>query len=120
MASKGTRSPPPKRPKIRLIWYRLAAKAHQAQDSTYGTRPAQITSSPPIARKRFTTGPTTDTRKSKKTARPKRSQRRNYDDSLDALRYLELFFKFGHPVDEKSAGEASTLKDLNPYGLIMI
>jgi Terminase RNAseH like domain len=39
------------------------------------------------------------------------------DDMLDALRYLELFFKFGHPKNDKLP-EASMLKDLNGYGLL--
>ncbi len=39
------------------------------------------------------------------------------DDMMDALRYLELFFKFGHPKDDKLP-ESSMLKDLNGYGLL--
>lgn len=39
------------------------------------------------------------------------------DDMMDALRYLELWFKFGHPQDEKIP-ESSTLKSLNGYGLL--
>lgn len=42
---------------------------------------------------------------------------KKYDDMLDALRYLELWFKFGHPKDDKLP-EASMLKDLNGYGLL--
>lgn len=38
------------------------------------------------------------------------------DDSLDAIRYLELFFKFGHPKDEK-VPESSIMKNLNEFGL---
>ena len=33
------------------------------------------------------------------------------DDSLDGLRYLELFFKFGHPKDDK-VPESSMIKEL--------
>ncbi len=39
------------------------------------------------------------------------------DDMLDALRYLELFFKFGHPKPEKLP-ENSLLKQLNNYGTL--
>lgn len=42
---------------------------------------------------------------------------KRYDDSLDAIRYLELFFKFGHPKQEK-VPESSSLKELNSYGLM--
>jgi hypothetical protein len=42
---------------------------------------------------------------------------KRYDDSLDAIRYLELFFKFGHPKDTK-VPEASTLKEFNQFGLL--
>lgn len=42
---------------------------------------------------------------------------KRHDDMLDALRYLELFFKFGHPKDEKIP-EASIVKDLNQFGLL--
>lgn len=42
---------------------------------------------------------------------------KKHDDMMDALRYLELWFKFGHPQDTK-VPEASMLKDLNPYGLL--
>lgn len=42
---------------------------------------------------------------------------KKFDDSLDAIRYLELFFKFGHPNDEK-VPEATMIKDLNSYGLL--
>ena len=42
---------------------------------------------------------------------------KRHDDSLDALRYLELFFKFGHPKDEKLP-ENSLLRETNSYGLL--
>lgn len=42
---------------------------------------------------------------------------KKFDDSLDAIRYLELFFKFGHPKDEK-APTNSMVDDLNSYGLL--
>ena len=41
---------------------------------------------------------------------------KKHDDSLDAIRYLELFFKFGHPKDEK-VPESSMMKSLNEFGL---
>lgn len=42
---------------------------------------------------------------------------KKFDDSLDALRYLELFFKFGHPGDEKIP-QSSMIKELNSYGML--
>lgn len=42
---------------------------------------------------------------------------KKFDDMMDALRYLELFFKFGHPQDDKIP-EASMLKQFNDYGLL--
>lgn len=42
---------------------------------------------------------------------------KKHDDMMDALRYLELWFKFGHPNDDKLP-ESSMLKDLNGYGLL--
>ena len=48
---------------------------------------------------------------------PSELPEKRYDDSLDGLRYLELFFKFGHPKDEKIP-ESSMAKELNNYGLL--
>lgn len=42
---------------------------------------------------------------------PSELPEKRYDDSLDALRYLELFFKFGHPKDEKIP-DSTMLKEL--------
>lgn len=42
---------------------------------------------------------------------------KKHDDSLDALRYLELFFKFGHQKDTKLP-QNSVLKDINSFGVI--
>jgi len=42
-------------------------------------------------------------------------EKRN-DDMMDALRYLELFFKFGHPNKDEKLPESSMLKDFNSYG----
>lgn len=41
---------------------------------------------------------------------PSELPEKRHDDSLDALRYLELFFKFGHPKDDKLP-ENSMLKE---------
>lgn len=48
---------------------------------------------------------------------PSEKPEKDNDNMMDAIRYLELFFKFGHPKDEK-APINSTIKDLNGYGLI--
>lgn len=48
---------------------------------------------------------------------PSELPEKKFDDSLDSLRYLELFFKFGHPKDEKTP-KNSMVKDLNSYGLL--
>lgn len=48
---------------------------------------------------------------------PSELPEKRYDDSLDALRYGELFFKFGHPKDDKTP-ENSMVKEFNKYGLI--
>jgi hypothetical protein len=48
---------------------------------------------------------------------PSELPEKRHDDSLDALRYLELFFKFGHQTDE-SVPESSMNKELNQYGLL--
>lgn len=39
------------------------------------------------------------------------------DDAMDALRYLELFFKFGHQ-ENKGKIESSMVKQFNSYGLL--
>lgn len=48
---------------------------------------------------------------------PSELPEKKYDDSLDALRYLELFFKFGVKEDKKKI-ESTLIKELNPYGLL--
>jgi hypothetical protein len=48
---------------------------------------------------------------------PSELPEKRHDDMMDALRYLELFFKFGHPKDEKIP-ESSILKDFNSYGIL--
>lgn len=42
---------------------------------------------------------------------------KRYDDAMDALRYLELFFKFGK-VKEDKLPTASLTKEFNSYGLL--
>jgi len=51
----------------------------------------------------------------KKDRHPMELPEKKFDDSLDALRYLELFFKYGQP---KSGGipKSSLLKNTNEYG----
>ena len=56
-------------------------------------------------------------REEKLDRHPSELPEKRFDDSLDAIRYLELFFKFGHPKDEK-APQNSMIKDLNSYGLM--
>lgn len=42
---------------------------------------------------------------------------KKYDDAPDAIRYLELFFKYGHK-DDKTPVQSSVIKELNGYGLL--
>ena len=56
-------------------------------------------------------------REIKENRHPSELPEKRFDDSLDALRYLELFFKFGHPKDEK-VPENSMNKELNNLGLL--
>lgn len=56
-------------------------------------------------------------REIKEDRHPTELPEKRFDDSLDAIRYLELFFKFGHPKDDK-VPQASMLKDLNSYGIL--
>lgn len=53
----------------------------------------------------------------KEDRHPSELPEKRYDDSLDAIRYLELFFKFGHPKSEK-APQNSMVKELNSFGLL--
>jgi hypothetical protein len=48
---------------------------------------------------------------------PDENPEKKNDDTMDALRYLELFFKFGHPKDTK-VPDSSMLKEFNSYGLM--
>ena len=53
----------------------------------------------------------------KQDRHPMELPEKRYDDAMDAIRYLELFFKFGHPKDEK-VPDSSVTKELNTYGLL--
>lgn len=53
----------------------------------------------------------------KQDRHPMELPEKRYDDSLDALRYLALFFKYGQVKDE-GLPKSSVLKDTNQYGLL--
>lgn len=53
----------------------------------------------------------------KQDRHPTELPEKKFDDSLDALRYLELFFKFGFPKEEKKTMQSSVLQSLNEFGL---
>ena len=42
---------------------------------------------------------------------------KKFDDSLDALRYLALFFKFP-PDNDKAPIKSSVIKEFNSYGML--
>ena len=48
---------------------------------------------------------------------PMENPEKRFDDSLDAIRYLELFFKYGVVKNDKLP-PASMVKELNGYGLL--
>lgn len=48
---------------------------------------------------------------------PSELPEKRFDDSLDAIRYLALFLKFGNQKSDKLP-TASMIKELNPYGLL--
>lgn len=48
---------------------------------------------------------------------PSEKPEKKFDDAMDAIRYLELFFKYGHPKDDKMP-EATVNKQMNEYGLL--
>lgn len=54
----------------------------------------------------------------KQNRHPQEIPDKKFDDALDAIRYLELFFKFGMQADIKKPMQSSTLKELNGYGLL--
>lgn len=53
----------------------------------------------------------------KKDRHPAELPEKRYDDSLDAIRYLELFFKFGN-IQDKKKHESSIVKEFNSFGLL--
>jgi len=53
----------------------------------------------------------------KQNRHPQENPEKRFDDSLDALRYLELFFKYGQQKDDKMP-TASLTKEFNSYGLL--
>lgn len=48
---------------------------------------------------------------------PSELPEKRWDDAPDAIRYLELFFKFGHPKEEKLPSN-TVVKEFNRYGLL--
>lgn len=52
----------------------------------------------------------------KKDRHPMENPEKKYDDTMDAIRYLELFFKYGKPKDDKIP-TASGLSELSEYGV---
>jgi hypothetical protein len=48
---------------------------------------------------------------------PQELPEKRYDDAPDAIRYLELFFKFGQVKNEKPM-QSSLLKEMNSYGTL--
>lgn len=53
----------------------------------------------------------------KQDRHPTELPEKKFDDALDAIRYLELFFKFGLQNDTKKI-ESSVVKQFNDYGLL--
>lgn len=53
----------------------------------------------------------------KQNRHPQEVPDKKYDDSLDAIRYLELFFKYGTQKDDKPI-KSTMLKEMNGYGLL--
>lgn len=53
----------------------------------------------------------------KKNRHPDEVPEKKFDDTMDAIRYLELFFKYGLQKNDKMPS-ASLTKELNSYGLL--
>lgn len=53
----------------------------------------------------------------KQDRHPMENPEKKFDDAMDALRYLELFFKFGLQKDDKMP-KATVVKQMNEYGLL--
>jgi hypothetical protein len=56
-------------------------------------------------------------REIKQNRHPQELPEKKFDDSLDAIRYLELFFKYGQ-VQDKGKIESTITKEFNSYGLL--
>lgn len=56
-------------------------------------------------------------REIKQNRHPQEIPEKKFDDSLDALRYLALFFKFGVVKDDKLI-KSSVVKEFNQYGML--
>lgn len=54
----------------------------------------------------------------KQNRHPAELPEKKFDDSLDAIRYLELFFKFGMQDSSKKPPQSTMIKELNGYGLL--
>lgn len=53
----------------------------------------------------------------KSNRHPSELPEKKFDDAPDALRYLDLFFKYGHPKEDKLP-QSSMVKEFNQYGLL--
>lgn len=53
----------------------------------------------------------------KENRNPQELPEKRYDDALDAIRYLELFFKYGQQTD-KVKQQSSLVKEFNSFGLL--
>lgn len=53
----------------------------------------------------------------KQNRHPQEIPEKRYDDSLDAIRYLELFFKYGQIKNDKPP-VSSVVKEFNSYGML--
>ena len=53
----------------------------------------------------------------KQNRHPQENPDKRFDDTMDAIRYLELFFKYGQVKDDKMPS-ASLTKQFNSYGLL--
>jgi hypothetical protein len=53
----------------------------------------------------------------KQNRHPTELPEKKFDDALDAIRYLELFFKFGHQENSGKI-QSTAIKELNGYGLL--
>lgn len=54
----------------------------------------------------------------KQNRHPTENPEKKFDDTMDAIRYLELFFKFGLQQEEKLPKQNTMTKELNDYGIL--